>query len=365
MGTYIQALKDGNNHHNLTDLASDTIMAYARAAALYLETTYNITVPLYLQTGGAHKQNTLNPFLANLLVDRRNWKKKRDKKEPLTGAMLNAMLHLVTSDPRGILSQMAAVYDWCRFGLYTGSRLGEYGQCKPPKQAPADWFATAPINGDVPPDWRGRPLAFIEEDFTFYTDKKITLSSEAVLANHTLAAMLRVRYRYDKSNNNFEFRFYSRRHGNHICVIKAAMSILRRHRMLGRSKDLPLGAFMDAEGKICTIRAKHMEKAIRQSCEHAYPDKNHYLRQHIKRLMSHSIRVFACVALKDAGVAEEDIVYRLRWNSDAVKFYTRDCYRLSDTLTGLALLGAFHDDWTGNHLSTPSLHAFAPNIIFQ
>ena len=80
----MQALKDGNNYKRLDDLCTDTIMGYTRAAALYLETQYNITVPLYIQQGGAHKQNTLNPFLSNLLADRRTWKKKRDKKEPRT-----------------------------------------------------------------------------------------------------------------------------------------------------------------------------------------------------------------------------------------------------------------------------------------
>jgi hypothetical protein len=190
IGTYMQALKNGDNHKNLDDLCTDTIMGYIHAAALYLETQCNITVPLYIQKGGAHKQNTLNPFLSNLLVDRRNWKKKRDKKEPLTGSILDAMLELVALDPQGILSAMSAVYDWCHFGLFTGSRLGEYGQSKPPKGAPNDWFAaTAPNSKDVPAEWHGKPLAFIEEDFTFYTSKKIALSRDAVLADPTRAAI--------------------------------------------------------------------------------------------------------------------------------------------------------------------------------
>ena len=75
--------------------------------------------------------------------------------------------------------------------------------------------------------------------------------------------------------------------------------------MLGRSKDLPLGAFMNKQGKICTIRGKNMEKSMPLGCECTYPNTAHYLRQHIKRLMSHSIRVFACIALKNAGVSEE------------------------------------------------------------
>ena len=111
-------------------------MGYAHAAALYRETQYKTTVPLYIKRGGAQKQNTLRTFLSNLLADRHNWKKKRDKKEPLTGSILDAMLELVTLDPQGILSAMSAVYDWCHFNLFTGSRLGEYGQSKPPKGAP-------------------------------------------------------------------------------------------------------------------------------------------------------------------------------------------------------------------------------------
>jgi hypothetical protein len=92
--------------------------------------------------------------------------------------------------------------------------------------------------------------------------------------------------------------------------------------MLGCSKDLPLGAFMNKQGNICTIRGKHMEKSMHLGCERAYPNRDHYLWQHIKHLMSHSIRVFACIALKNAGVSEEDNVYHLQWNLDMVKFYT-------------------------------------------
>jgi hypothetical protein len=113
--------------------------------------------------------------------------------------------------------------------------------------------------------------------------------------------------------------------------------------MLGRSKDLPLGAFLNTKGQHCTIHGKHMEHTIRASCEKAYPNPNHYLRINIKRLLSHSIRIFACVALQNIGVKLDDITYRLRWNSDAVNFYIRDCYRLIDDLTGKALLGAYHD----------------------
>ena len=72
----------------------------------------------------------------------------------------------------------------------------------------------------------------------------------------------------------------------------------------------------------------------------AHPDPKHYLRIHIKRLVSHSNRVTAAVALYNAGVKIEDIAFRLRWNSDAVRFYLRDCFRTVGELTERVVNGA-------------------------
>jgi hypothetical protein len=59
--------------------------------------------------------------------------------------------------------------------------------------------------------------------------------------------------------------------------------------------------------------------------------------------MSHSLRVTAAVALNNAGVSLDDIAFCLRWNSDAVKLYIRDCYRMINNLTCKALAGAYAD----------------------
>jgi hypothetical protein len=344
MGAYLRALLSGDNLKNKKDLSDDTLMGYVRAAAQHLETHYRITVPIFLQSGASRQQNHIHPYLSDLLAQRRTWAKKRPKREALTGAILDAMLELASDSPLALLSEEAAVYDWARFGLYTGSRLGEYAASKPPAGAPFDWHATIPNNDDVPIEWRGKPIAFIEEDFEFYDDHWTSLPLDEVLDDPSIAEIIRVRFRYDKGKVNFHFRTFKRVHGNHLCCVKAAISIIRRHRRLGRNPALPLGVFRDSAGNTCTLRGKHMERQIRQGCEFAYPDPNHFLRKRIKLLQSHSIRIFACVALLNAGVSIDDIVYRLRWNSDAVKQYLRDCHRMIDHLTQQAILGAFHDE---------------------
>jgi hypothetical protein len=171
MGAYLRALLSGDNIKRRSDLSDDTLMGYVRAGAQYLETTHHITVPIFLQTGASRQQNHAHTYLSDLLSQRRTWTKKRDKREALTGTLLDAMLELASRDPAALLSEAAAVYDWARFGLYTGSRLGEYGQSKPTARAPLDWFATIPDNADVPLEWRGRPIAFLECDFEFFDSR--------------------------------------------------------------------------------------------------------------------------------------------------------------------------------------------------
>jgi hypothetical protein len=66
------------------------------------------------------------------------------------------------------------------------------------------------------------------------------------------------------------------------------------------------------------------------------------MRLNIDRLMAHGIRVTAAVLLSNAGVTVDDISFRLRWNSDAVKLYLRDTEdRTVDDLTSSVVAGAF------------------------
>ena len=114
--------------------------------------------------------------------------------------------------------------------------------------------------------------------------------------------------------------------------------------MMYQQKDKPFGMFFGKNNqRYTTIRGKHLSNFMQKACRLAYPDPNHYLRQRINKLTSHSMRVFAAVILKQMGVSDEDIAFRLRWNSDAVKLYTRDCQRTIDDLTGKAFAGAFAD----------------------
>lgn len=319
------------------DLADKTLANYMNAALAWLVTIAKHPVTLHTADGRLH------PYLAELLSQRRIWRQAQSKKEPITGAVFDALAQLAAL--QGFTSKAAAVYDWCRLGLFTGSRLSEYGQNRVTKAEP---WAPIPSNADVPPEWRGRPIAFLADDFTFYNDSFAKIHHQTVFAcGASTAKYVHVRFRYDKSVKIFVYRRYRQIEHSHVCPVKAAVSILERAKLLGPSIGVqaPLGHFWDdSRRRPIPISGGDMQTVMRQAVCIAYPDKNHYLRLHIDRIMSHSLRVTAAVALNNAGVSLKDIAFRLRWTSDAVELYIRDCYRYVGPVTESALAGAYLEE---------------------
>ena len=79
---------------------------------------------------------------------------------------------------------------------------------------------------------------------------------------------------------------------------------------------------------------------MQTTCLGAYPDATHYLRIHIKRLVSHSNQVTAAVVLGAAGLSIDDIAYRLCWKAASVETYLRECYQSIRDVTQKAIVGA-------------------------
>jgi hypothetical protein len=52
-----------------------------------------------------------------------------------------------------------------------------------------------------------------------------------------------------------------------------------------------------------------------------------------KCFMLHCLRISVCLALASAGVPRNDIIYRLRWNSEVIDFYIRESQQLVATLS--------------------------------
>ncbi len=72
------------------------------------------------------------------------------------------------------LDVMATVFDWVILGTFTGSRLSEYGQSK---KKPEEPYALVP-HSMAAGQYVGTSLAFIRENFTFYSTRGLNMDQE-------------------------------------------------------------------------------------------------------------------------------------------------------------------------------------------
>jgi hypothetical protein len=245
-----------------------------------------------------------------------------------------------SSDPAGMfLSELHAVFDWIRLGLFTGSRLGEYGQSRLRKGIR---FNTIPSSIDAG-EWAGRSLAFIASDFTFYNHSRHVIDHSDVPAQYAQAQIrdVHIRFRYDKSKDNFLIRKFQTLDHPIFNPVDAIVSIFRRANVLQIPPEEPLGVFSTHPRTYKFIKDTSVCKIMRHACRKAYPDPAHHLRVHINRLVAHSNRVTAAVCLQQGGANTDEIAYRLRWQPASVPTYLCECYSAIGDMLQKALLGTY------------------------
>lgn len=210
------------------------------------------------------------------------WRAPKPKKEPFTLPMFDALKPHLT-EKSGLekrlptfLSQEYACYDWTRLGLFTGSRISKYGQAKIP---PGAAYATVPSTQDAD-IWAGPSVAFIDRDFTFYDGKACLLPAETCffLGAANLIEEVHIRYRFDKSRDNFTTWKYCRQPSAPFDPIIACVNILHQANLLAIPKHKPLGQFRNyLKGQNDCLKATHVTNVMRLACHLAYPDAAHYM----------------------------------------------------------------------------------------
>ena len=169
----------------------------------------------------------LHPFLLDCIHMHRSWKEPKQKHEPYTYDMFEALTLLLVkqnkSDVTVFLSHEYVVFDWQWLGLHTGLHLGEYGQSKIKKGELFARVPKTPLTGE----WAGQPIAFLQVDFTYYDKQMVCHPYTACLRKWHLAEFIFVQFRFDKSGNNFTIWKFCRVPGSILCPVKASLSILK------------------------------------------------------------------------------------------------------------------------------------------
>jgi hypothetical protein len=191
-------------------------------------------------------------------------------------------------------------------------------------------------------EWAGSPIAFLHCDFTLLDDALRILSFSELVKTPERASHLHVRFRFDKSPTNFTIRKYRRTGHEFLCPILASISILYRASALNVPATAPLGTFRPTgtNQTFTYITSKDVIKTMRDTCLETYPDPTHFLHQNVKRIVAHSLRVTAAVALFNMRYSIDEIAFRLRWQPQSVQHYLRECSSHTDERTLSAMMGA-------------------------
>jgi len=153
---------------------------------------------------------------------------------------------------------------------------------------------------------------------------------------------LHLRFRFDKSRQNFTIRKYTRLPAAPFDPVIVAVNLLRRASLLQIPPSEPIGQFRHSSGTSNSMLFdRHVRDVMRQACCLAYPDPNHYCRLHISGIVAHSNRVTAALCLHLGGASNEEIAFRLRWHVSSVPTYLRECFNGIDTIMQTAICGAF------------------------
>ena len=350
LAAYLHVVAAGDNCLNLPSLAQGALRGYLTSASDALSLLTRKPCSYLDPSTLSHKRPKTLPMLGEIINQRSAWKQPLPRKEPFTLAMIDALrgylleLSHSTSITHIFLTSEYAVYDWLCLGVFTGSRVSEYGQTSAATATSSGRrFARIPNSPDAGL-WANQPIAFIETDFVFYSSKAIRVDNAFCLLSNALDHIweLHLRFRFDKSQSNFTIRKFTRLPDAQFDPVTAAINIIRRAHILSIPPSEPVGQFRSlSASQNSFLQDRHVRDHLRLACRLAYPDPNHYCRLHILGLVAHSTRVTAALCLKLGGASNEEIAFRLRWHISSVPTYLRECFMGIDQMMQTAITGVY------------------------
>ncbi len=96
---------------------------------------------------------------------------------------------------------------------------------------------------------------------------------------------------------------------------------------LGQPDNMPVACYRTKKTPLLYITGSRIATLIRKAVKKVRPSTSS---NDIKKYSAHSIRVWACVLLDEAGMSPSFIQKHLRWLGDSFKMYLRDTKAIQD-----------------------------------
>jgi hypothetical protein len=236
------------------------------------------------------------------------------QRSPLDSKIYAEMLRRSNAS-RSLDSEHRTLFDSTTIGCYLGPRVSEFAQT-----------TDKTVDYHVYPSGRRVIKAFIANDFKFIdvNGQVITKLSDASI---DIVDRVRVTWRIQKNRqNNQKVTLSCDKASPTICPVLSALRLVLRARRLSQPDLMLVACYLkkDALAYLTGTRiALHFRAAARAVRPNISKDDE-------QRYSAHSLRVWACVLLDEAGKSPDYIKKRLRWMGDSFRMYLRDTHIIQD-----------------------------------
>lgn len=300
--SYCKLCIEGKNIRHQDNIRSGTISGYMlEVNALFKKR--NLPMPIDFKDS----EDMVNILVSNLAKE----EDIANQRSPFTPQMVNEFFRRgQTADPDSL---EALVLDIIKGGRGMGYRASETSTTT---NSRPDYYTY--------PGSRRKVVKAVCEDWWMGYDENGNAVDD-VVADEDRVEKLKILWKFQKNRRNNEPVSYKRNRNSEFCMVTTNISMIKRARRLGQREDLPLCVYRDANGRMKYLTSSDLTKYIREVAKAAHPSMT---KKEIMKFSCHSIRVWACVLLHEAGKKGDYIKKRLRWLSDCYRVYLRD----TDTL---------------------------------
>jgi hypothetical protein len=112
-----------------------------------------------------------------------------------------------------------------------------------------------------------------------------------------------------------------------VCPVQGALEMVMRARRLAQPDNMPVVSYRTKKALLLFITGSRIATLLRKAVKKVQPSTS---ADNLKKYSAHSLRVWACVLLDEAGMSQFFIQKCLRWLGDSFKMYLRDTKAIQD-----------------------------------
>jgi hypothetical protein len=168
---------------------------------------------------------------------------------------------------------------------------------------------------------------FTANDFIFY-NKSGHVLKKIDDSTHNLATSVQITWPIQKNRQNGQkIKLSADTKNPAICPVRGALRMVMRDGHLGQPDDMPVACYRTKKAPLLYITGSRIATLLREAVKKVRPSTS---AEDLKKYSAHSLCVWACVLLDEAGMFPSFIQKRLRWLGDSFKMYLRDTKAIQD-----------------------------------